>query len=75
MEPPQEGCLEPGKTWYSPTPKKQRDSLETKDAAAKQREQTQPPQIQAHDDCAKEVEEHDETPQELGDDDRHQRQP
>ena len=55
--------------------KKQRDPLETKDAAAKQREQTQPPQMQAHDDRAKEVEEHDKTPQELGDDHRPQKQP
>ncbi len=54
-------------------PKKQRDPLETKDAVAKQREQTQPPQMQARDDCAQEVEEHDETPQEVGDNGHRQR--
>ncbi len=56
-------------------PTKQSDRPETKDAAAKQQEQTQPPQMQAHDDRSKEVEAHDETPQEERDDNRHQRQP
>jgi len=56
------------------TPKqRQRDSLETKDAAAKQQTQTQMPQVQAHDNCAQEVEEHDETPQKVGDDGHRQR--
>jgi hypothetical protein len=41
------------------TLKKQRDLHETKDAVAKQQTQTQMPQMQAHDDCAQEVEEHD----------------
>jgi hypothetical protein len=56
-------------------PKKQRDHLETKDAAAKQRTQTQTPQMQSYDDVAHEVEGHDETPQEVGDDGHRQRRP
>ena len=56
-------------------PKKQTDPRETKDAATKQRTQTQTPQMQSHEDCAQEVEEHGETPQEVDDDSHRQRQP
>jgi hypothetical protein len=65
-EPPWGECQTAERTWKGPTPKKKRDPHETKDAEAKKRPQTETPQMQAHEDTPKEVEE-------LGDDDYHRR--